>query len=251
MKEINNTTDYKLFKQIVSNRETDPAHVRKLIKSISRTNLLHLNPIIVTENMEVVDGQHRLEAAEILGVPVYYVVDGAVSKDTISQLNSVKKNWGILDYINYWTINKAPGFDKLSSFISEHPYIQTSTVLNLLSSDGSRNTNALRDGQVNVDNYSEAQVLVGYLRDFRNMIDHAFSRNFVLAFNQVVRTGKYDHVRMMQKLDTQSRSLVKCINVKQYVALLEEIYNFRSHDQNKVSFRFGGGGESLNHCLAA
>lgn len=239
MAELKNTKSYEIFKQIVSNRETDPAHVRKLVKSIQANNLLHLNPIIVTEKMEVIDGQHRLEAAELLNLPVYFIVDDSINKESISQLNSVKKNWSMIDYVNYWTVEKAPGFDKLSSFISEHPYVQPSTVLNLLSADGSRNTHSLRNGIIDVDNYEQALEIVDYLKDFRNMIDHAFSRNFILAFQAVVRTGKYDHARMMQKLETQSRSLVKCINIKQYIELLEEIYNYRSHDQNKVSFKYG------------
>lgn len=245
MKEIKCTTDYTIFKQIVSNREVDPHHVKRLVKSIEKNNMLHLNAIIVNEEMEVVDGQHRLEAAEELGVPVYYVVDSEVGKAQISQLNSVKKDWSMMDYVNYWTIEKAPGFDVLSKFISEHPYLPVSTVLLFLSCDRSRNTAGLREGKVDVSNVEQATEVLKYLKDFRNMIDHAFSRNFMVAVYQMVRSGKYEHDRMMQKLETQSRSLVKCVNVKQYIELLEEIYNFRSHDQNKVSFKYGGGG--VNH----
>ncbi|MDP3561735.1 MAG: ParB/RepB/Spo0J family partition protein [Legionellaceae bacterium] len=239
MKEIKSTTDYAIFKQIVSNREVDPRHVKRLVKSIEKNNMLHLNAIIVNDAMEVVDGQHRLEAAEELGVPVYYVVDSEVGKAQISQLNSVKKDWSMMDYVNYWTIEKAPGFDVLSRFVSEHSYLPVSTILLLLSTDASRNTAALREGKVDVSNLEQANEVLGYVRDFRNIIDYAFSRNFMLAVFHMVKSGKYDHARMMQKLELQSRSLVKCVNTRQYRDLLEEIYNFRAHDQNKVSFRYG------------
>lgn len=146
MTEVKSTTDYKIFGQITSNREVDKKHVKKLIKNISENNLLHLNPIIVNGNMEVIDGQHRLEAAQILGVPVFYFMDENVDKTHISKLNSVKKDWKPIDYINYFTIEKKPGFDKLSAFITKHPLFPVSTCLMLLSSSGYKHTSELRGG---------------------------------------------------------------------------------------------------------
>ncbi|WP_432714390.1 ParB/Srx family N-terminal domain-containing protein [Pedobacter sp.] len=236
MSNIQQTTDYSIFKQIVSNREVDQAHVNKLVKSISKNNLLHLNHIVVNPGMEVIDGQHRLEAAEKLGLPIFYIVDAAVSKKDLSDLNSVKKNWSTMDYINYWAIEKAPGFDVLSKFLSEHSKLPPSTALMLLSLEGKRDMSALKSGSVDVLNINEATEVAGVLKKFRNIIDWAYDRNFVLAIYKLIKTGKYDPAVMEKKLETQSRSLVKCINVKQYVELLEEIYNRGSH--NKISFKY-------------
>lgn len=236
MSEVLQTTDYSIFKQVVCNREVSQPHVNKLVKSITRNNLLKLNPIIVNDNMDVIDGQHRLEAAEKLKTPIYYIVDSTVSKKDLSDLNSVKKNWGVLDYINFWTIEKAPGFDVLSKFLSEHSQIPPSTAMMLLSADGSRNTNALKEGVVDVDNIAKAQEIAQILKYYRNIIDWAYDRSFVLAVNRLVESGKYDHATMEKRMETQTRSLVKCINTKQYIELLEEIYNRGSH--NKVSFKY-------------
>ena len=57
---IQRTNKYDLFKRIESNREVNPAHLKKIEKSISEKNFLHLYPIIVNERMEIIDGQHRL-----------------------------------------------------------------------------------------------------------------------------------------------------------------------------------------------
>lgn len=91
--QLQNTKDYESFRYLLSNREVNKLHVGRLVKSIAKNNLLHLNPVIVNPNMEVIDGQHRIAAAELLGVPVYFQIDDNVSKKDLSDLNSVKKNW--------------------------------------------------------------------------------------------------------------------------------------------------------------
>lgn len=143
---IQRTTYYSQFRSISSNREVDMTHVRHLAEAIRNNNLLHLNPIIVNQDLQIIDGQHRLEAAEQLKVPIYYVVDDGIKKTDIALLNSNQKNWSVMDYINYWTVEKAPGFDVLSRFIFTYPFIPASTCLQLLSADGSRDTKALRQG---------------------------------------------------------------------------------------------------------
>ena len=55
------TSDLTKFKQITGNRPHNPQHVKRLTSSIKRYGVLQ-NPIIVNENMVVVDGQHRLWA---------------------------------------------------------------------------------------------------------------------------------------------------------------------------------------------
>jgi hypothetical protein len=233
--ETQQTTDYDLFRTITSNREVDEKHVNKLVRAIRQKNLLHLNPIVCNNAMEVIDGQHRLEAARKLEVPVYYVMDANISRNDMATINSNAKNWNVMDYINFWTIEKRPGFDKLSSFLSENPLIPPSTALMMLSADGTRNTREIRDGVVDTSNYQQAATIAGILKGYRNMIEHAYERNFVLAVIAVVNNPAYDHAVMQSKLEYQSRSLVRCISKKQYIELLEEIYNYKS-SKNRVKF---------------
>ena len=65
------TSDYSIFKKFPGNRDINPLNLRKITNSIKMHNMLDLKPIIVTESMEVTDGQHRLEAAKVLGVPIF------------------------------------------------------------------------------------------------------------------------------------------------------------------------------------
>lgn len=223
------TEDYDQFKEISSNREVDQKHVNRLVAAISAKNLLHLNPIICNNKMEVIDGQHRLEAAKKLKIAVYYMVDDTITKKDIATINSNQKNWATMDYINYWSVEKATGFDKLSSFLSQHPLIPPSTALMMMSADGRRDVSGLRQGVIDTCNYEQACNTANILKEFRNMIDHAYDRNFVMAVYRMATTDGYDHSIMRDKLEYQSRSLkVKCVTQRQYTELLQEIYNYRS-----------------------
>lgn len=232
---IQSTTDYGQFKSITSNREVDEPHVKRLIKSLEKKNLLQINPIVCNSEMEVVDGQHRLEAATRMGLEIFYIVDSQVSKVDIATINSNAKNWTVMDYINYWTIEKAPGFDKLSHFLNDHPLIPPSSALLMLSADGKRDLAGLKNGFVDATGYPEACEIANILKYFRNYADFAYDRNFILAVITCVQVDGYDHDTMKAKVEMQPRSLVKCINRKQYVEMLEEIYNYRSH---KARLRF-------------
>lgn len=232
---IQQTTNYSQFKSIVSNREVDETHVKRLMRAIQKKDLLHINPITVNSKMEVVDGQHRLEAATRLEIPVFYIVDDKVTKHDIAAINSNAKNWSVLDYINYWTIEKKPGFDKLSVFLSEHPLIPPSSALVMLACDGKRDLKALKEGIVDTSAYTEACEIAEILKYYRNKVEFAYDRNFILAVISAYKTPGYDHEIMKGKVENQTRSLVKCINRKQYTEMLEEIYNYHS-SKNRLKF---------------
>lgn len=71
--QILKTSSYTRFNSMRGNRKVSERHVRSLVNSISNRNLLAANPILVDEAMNVIDGQHRLEAARKLNTPIYYI----------------------------------------------------------------------------------------------------------------------------------------------------------------------------------
>src|SRR5690625_2430380 len=46
-----------------------------------------ISPIIVNENMVVIDGQHRLEASKKEGVPVEYIIKPGLDENDIVRMN--------------------------------------------------------------------------------------------------------------------------------------------------------------------
>lgn len=235
--EILSTTDYSIFKEITSNREVNEPHVLSLTKAILEKNMLEINPIIVNENYEIIDGQHRLEAAKRLNVPIYYMVSSEVNKTDISRLNSHSLKWSVMDYINYFTIEKAPGFDKLSHFLNEFPFISPSMAIRLIQKFDLKSTE-YKNGRIDTSNYEQAVEIGNVVKSFLNFSQVALDKTFIVAIKTIISTGKYDHETMKRKLEFQPRSLVKCVNAKQYIELLEEIYNYKNREY--ISFKETG-----------
>ncbi len=231
------TTDYDRFKMITSNREINEKHLRSMVRNIRENNLLYLNPIVVNEKMEVIDGQHRLEAAKVLKVPVYYII-GSVTEKDISILNKTSRNWQIMDYINYWTIKKKPGFCLLSKFLSEHRNFNISACLVILSPTGSRETDNIRNGTFDNLNYAQAELIAKAIDQLSNHYDFVNDRSFVSAFRKVWDHEAFDFEYLERKLkDGLSRRFVKCRTINEYLDMIGEIYNTDRHSKNHVNFK--------------
>ena len=115
--EIKSTKKYEMFGLIKGNREVNKKRVEKIATSIEAENLLEFSPILVNERMEVIDGQHRLAAAKLLGVDIYYrVLSGGGFEDCVV-LNTNTKAWSLHDYVKMYAAQGNPNFIGLAEFI--------------------------------------------------------------------------------------------------------------------------------------
>ena len=87
MSTIYKTTDYSQFKFLPGNRKIAG---NILIESILEKNKLATHPIVVSKDMFVIDGQHRLDAASSLGIPIYYIIDEDFEPDDITLVSEPK-----------------------------------------------------------------------------------------------------------------------------------------------------------------
>ena len=94
---IYKTTDYSVFKYLKGNRAVNELHVRRLVEAIKEKDLQV--PIIVDEKMNVVEGQHRLEAYKIVGNPILYIMKSDVDLSDVRRLNSVSRKWNLTEYL--------------------------------------------------------------------------------------------------------------------------------------------------------
>lgn len=231
------TTDYAMFGLLATNRPVDKAHVRALAAAIRRKNMLHLNPILVNANKEVIDGQHRLEAAKSLGVKIFYVQAEEITQDDIASMNSNKKNWAMPDYIHFYAAKGMPDYVTFQNFCKEQSHMPIGTLISLCSADGKRNTKKVHDGHLDISRISFAKDMIGFLKDFQRINESiATSSRFIEALALIAAHAEYDHQRLIGKVEMNPGALVPCANNKQYVQLLQSIYNKGVREQNIVMF---------------
>lgn len=232
---MKSTTDYSIFKEFSSNREVDRRHVNKLVVSIMKRNLLNVNPIVVDMQMRVIDGQHRLAAAEILGVDIFYIEEDINRKD-ISLLNSNQKNWTAMDYINFYTVEKEFSFLQLSNLINKYPDMAVSALLMLSSSEGRRSLAQLKEGCLDMLAIDFAKEICELCKDLNHRFQKVFvfDSRFPLALGKALKQDNFKIDRLIEQIEAAPREFVPCHTKEQYLDMIEEIYN-RSLSKNKIN----------------
>ncbi len=230
MTEILKTSDYDLFSSFTSNREIDEKHVAQLVKSITKKNLLHINPILVDNKMRIIDGQHRLEAARLLKIDIFYILFDDADRQDISKLNSNQKNWNTMDYINFYTIEKRPEFLELSRFISLYPDIPISAILTIVSGKFTRNTTEIKNGVLNIENLDFAHKVAQSLAVLNKRYQHLFiyDSRFPVALAKAMNNENFNLDVFIKRIDQNPRAFVHCLTNKESGKMIEEIYNYRT-----------------------
>lgn len=217
--EIHKTTDYDSFRNILSNREVDKAHVKRLANSIEKRNLLYIRPCIVNEKKEVIDGQHRIEACRMIGQPVYYIIAEKLSKDDIAILNTAQKNWTRLDFINFYAIEGRPEYKQLAKLINKYPHLKVSTLISLAGAGDSGTK--VRDGYLDVRNIAHAHEVCGWITDLLNLgYKFVCERDFGKAFNREI-SSESAFASLLSKVNPEN--FYKCSSEPEYRKMLSWI----------------------------
>lgn len=129
------TINYSQFKKIEGNREVNTAHVKRLAESIAKNGYLGA-PILVSTNMEILDGQHRFAALRLLSKPIPFEVRESMTIQDIQALNAVSRTWGIMDYIKSNASLGKESYVWFLSLINAHPdYLKPTTLAYLTDKD--------------------------------------------------------------------------------------------------------------------
>lgn len=251
--QVNQTNDYNLFKSLQGNRNVNKLHVQRLKESFKGSYLM--SPIIVNQNYEIIDGQHRFNAAKDLGLPVNFIICNDYSLDEVKILNTNMKNWRKEDYLNAFCDLKYPEYLKFRNFMRKFPYFGISASEAILTgslSGAKRETDLKREftnsksGAYAVKYFEQGDLVIpdwDYSLECAEKIMmikpyyDGFNRiSFVRAMLGVFRIEYYNHSQLLDRLKSSPTALQHCANVTQYKLLIEDIYNFRSRE--KVSLRF-------------
>jgi hypothetical protein len=74
------------------------------------------------------------------------------------------------------------------------------------------------------------------LNDFKSVSALAYSSRFVEAFSFIVGHPEYDHQRMMRKVQINPGALQPRVSKKDYIMMLQNIFNYRVNEKNIVLF---------------
>lgn len=204
-------TDLTKFKTLAGNRSLNERHVADLANSIVENGYRSHEPITVNKHMEVVDGQHRLEAAKLVGSSVTYVVadDAGNGVSDAVAMNVSRRNWTKPDYAASYAKSGNENYKNLLSLIKRHPKVYMSAILVAASPDPSRAITArdFRAGLLELDdNYELTDVKLDMLDEYLTIRPELANSATQHAFFYAMYVPGFDHERMLKKLNEVGKS---------------------------------------------
>lgn len=216
--QIVKTTDYSSFKLIMSNREIDEKHVRKLVKSIQRKNLLFVRPLIVNDKMQLIDGQHRLAAAKEVKADVYYLKVTGLTKADIAVLNTAQKNWTAMDFINFYAVEGNEHYKNLAALIDKYYWIKPSALVRISCGDSA---SKIKDGGGKIKDLKQVTAFCEWLRSIEPRFDFISETACTMAlFSACKEPGKAKHFALL----ATPKNFYKCGGGFEYTKLVQQIF---------------------------
>jgi hypothetical protein len=243
MARIQSTTDYGMFNSLVANRALNPIHLINIVRSLKVKNLLHLNPIIVNERNEVIDGQHRLAAAAQLHIPIYYMKDKNITIADVRLLNTNVKGWGMTDFLQTFIAEGHEDYKYLVNFQKKHSLSISTAVailsLNINSSYFRAPYKLFRNGEFKVIDKGLADDFVVFYKTVAKYTEeNTFrDRDFIGALWHVYRNEEIDPEEFLDKVPKFPQPIYRRANTREYIRQFEDILNYgaKSRDYIRLS----------------
>jgi ParB-like nuclease domain len=226
------TKNYGMFTLYSQNRPIRPYHVEKLIGSIRKKNLLKEKPILVDKEHRILDGQHRLKAAEELDVPIYFHYGVATIKD-VPLINQNQEKWTPEDYVHLFVCERNKHYISLAVFREAHPGFSVSSAMFLL--DGKRyDEDIFHTGRWTIGDYEKADAMAKQIQALGMYVnavgkEKKFHKEkyFVTAFVKMYNSREYSYKKFMARLKKKAMKFKRQASVKDYIAMLENIHGVR------------------------
>lgn len=226
---IQNTREYSLFKFMSTNRDTIPGHVNRLKKAFETYgNLTKVQPILVNENYEIIDGQNRFLAAQELGQPIYFTVAPGLGVDEARSMNILHRGWGVGDYAKSYAEGGNRAYQIYRELQSTYGFTHKIMLMYLSGAvyENSGVYKKFREGNLEI---SDLDSSIKYLDLYSEVERLAPFNNFGLAaaFLTIFKNPGYDHKRMLKKLALHGEAMLKpMVGKLDNLRQLEEIYNY-------------------------
>lgn len=244
---VQTTSDYGMFGKFSGNRPTNESHIRKIAASMSAFGWIEAYPMHVVNlggKLSIVDGQHRFEAAQRLGIPVRFVVTECHNVD-VAKINGTQFKWSPDDYVRKFVSEGNKHYVALAEFMAQTGF-PLSTAAGLLGAQtygggGCAGGNAmphLKDGTFVVKTLQVAQIVAGICAEVGAVYPHATDGRLAMSLARCCYIERFEPLRMRKRMVAHHSLLRKCATQEEQIALLEEVYNFKATARDRLPLAF-------------
>ncbi|MGI9028167.1 MAG: ParB N-terminal domain-containing protein [Candidatus Saccharimonadales bacterium] len=242
--QIQTTKEYAIFKLMAGNRAVDYNHVKRLKREMqANPHLFASNPISVNENMYIIDGQHRRQAAQELNIPVCYIITPGIKLDETRSLNVTQRRWQLLDFARSYAETGHKDYTTFLHFVKQYPKIAPGILRTYLAGGQRHQLDVdFRRGEFQVKNADRARENLDKLNTIAQKTGMTMATPMSNALLQLFedKTGKgadpFDYELFVQKLDREAaRELFEATaSIRGCLRSIENVYNFQSKAQKRL-----------------
>lgn len=236
---IHTTTIPKFELQSTNRYEINSKTVDTIAKSITRLGR-NVQPILVSADNVIIDGQHRFLAYKKVrlagsNVSLYYIKTGYKYedkkdefRDILSVVNTEAKQWRIADWINFHAHGGNKNYiDLMQLWESEYPQFNLTSLAQLTHEKylGGNVTHMVQSGQYKYDFNSEKQYLIEEISDLIAHKQFFSQRGFMSAILSMSTTSGFDAQRLFKKIKSHLGVIVPQSGQGAWEGYLCDLYN--------------------------
>ncbi len=236
--EVFESIEYDFFSMDIKNRPLSEEKVTFFMKQFKSGKCFMIDfPVVVNADLIILDGQHRFAAAKRLQMPIYFRKAHSLTMDSIVdvQLNA---GWKTTDYIHAFVQQKKQDYIVLHRFVSRYKFSVT-VAAKLLAGNtrGGLKEFGFYEGDFKVKNETEAHEQAKTINTLGELaLNLHRDKTFCTAIIKIMRHPDYEHKRMVEQLEKYASLVRRQVKEDDYIKNLEEVYNYRLFQKNKVRF---------------
>jgi|TARA_B100001093_G_scaffold519811_1_gene610659 hypothetical protein len=248
------TTNLEMFKPMDHNRVKSKARIKEIAKSMEDEGLLKV-PIIVNRKKQIIDGQHRFEAAKIAGKGLYFITANKYGEDEMMSINKTMKNWSKNDYLSHYVSKGNKNYVKLMEFRKEYPIFSLTDSCIFLKGGlaSGMKKEVFSEGRFKAGSMDKARMYADFILSLEPFAPKIYYRTvFVRTMLSVLnkystvedsksnfknKEGSFVMSEFMKKAEIVPHYFKLCGDKASYSRMIEDIYNFKRRTDKKIFIR--------------
>ena len=227
------TNDLHQFKVLDGNRPVNPAHVKRIVDSVKKYGYL-LSAIQVNKHNEVIDGQHRLQAAKELKSHIWFIVNPEATLKEAVIFNANSSDWSTKDYLNSYCDLGYENYITLKNFYNANNDFSLPNCIELTSRPTGGGISDFKDGLYKYRADNNAEYIFNGVRKIIHLIPEAKQSNYLRAIEICINNSQFDLNVFVKKVLNYSCEYRKNSHLNIIIANIEHIYNFRNHGKTRI-----------------
>ena len=221
--------DYNLFKSNYYNRKLQKKNLLQLKESVLQHNLLSVNPIICTKDLEIIDGNHRYEVCKELNLPLYYCVIDKFQIEYLINLNFSLSKWGPHQFLELYCKLDKVEYIKFKKFMDDFGFdVYLALPLTKKRDFRTRLNEKFRKGEFVFEDEQNIRNVVSCAQEFlkagieKLLFKRIRSKDvaFYDAYEKVMQKDDFNQKIMLEKLGKFGLDLLECANMSGYYTQL-------------------------------